>query len=693
MPKAGKPEAPVPVEPDLLHRPVQFIQGVGPRRAKLLEGLGLRTVDDLLHHLPARYYDRRQMTPLAGLRLAVDATVQGVVTNIRSTTTARQKLPILELTIVDQEDSRAVLVWYNQPFREKEFRIGDTIVASGKVQSGRTHLRVAEFEILGEGESPVHAAGLIPSYATTEGLSKRQIRSLVRQAFVEAAPLAPEVIPKELLARRGLSGIRQALHQIHEPGTPEEAEAGRRRFAYEEFFRLQTELALRRRHLKRETESRRLAVSDTLNFRIRQLFPFKLTGAQDRAIEVIRKDLASGKPMNRLLQGDVGAGKTVVAAYALLAAVGCRAQAVLMAPTEILAEQHARTFRRLLGTSRVRVAFLGGGVKGKKREEILAAVAKGEVDLLIGTHAVIERDVRFKDLALTVIDEQQKFGVLQRAALGRKGARPHVLVMTATPIPRTLALTLYGDLDLTVLDELPPGRKDVRTLFVPGAGKRDKIAFILQKLREGRQAYFVYPLVDESDKLALQSAIQAHGQLTGLFKEFRVALLHGRMKPEEKEAVMEEFRVGRVHVLVSTLVIEVGIDVPNASVMVIDHCERYGLSQLHQLRGRIGRGPFESVCILFGKTSERIEVFVSTNDGFRIAEADLRIRGPGELLGTRQSGLPELKAARLLEDARLLEQAREDAFALVARDPALAGAPELRALLSRGRAASLLHVG
>ncbi|MBV8881705.1 MAG: ATP-dependent DNA helicase RecG, partial [Planctomycetaceae bacterium] len=600
--------------------------------------------------------------------------------------------PVLEVTIEDGE-GRAVLVWFRQAFREKEFRIGDTVIASGKVQPGRPNLTVEEFEIIGDGQEPLHAAGLVPSYAATEGLSKRQIRSLVHQALEEAAALTPEVIPQDLLGRRGLSGVRQALHQVHAPGTPGEAEAGRRRFAYEEFFRLQVELALRRRVLRRETEGRCLLIQDALDFRIRTLFPFKLTGAQNRAIEQIRKDLGSGAPMNRLLQGDVGAGKTIVAAYALLAAVGKRTQAVLMAPTEILAEQHARTFQRLLGASRVRMAFLGGGVKGKKRDEILAATAKGDIDLLIGTHAVIERDVEFKDLGLAVIDEQQKFGVLQRAAIGRKGKRPHVLVMTATPIPRTLALTLYGDLDLTVLDEMPPGRQEVRTMFVPGAGKRDKLSFIRQKLREGRQAYFVYPLVDESDKLALQSAIQAHGELSVVFKDFQVALLHGRMKPEEKDAVMQEFRAGRVQVLVSTLVIEVGIDVPNASLMVIDHCERYGLSQLHQLRGRIGRGPYESFCILFGKSSERIETFVSTSDGFRIAEADLRLRGPGELLGTRQSGLPELKAARLIEDAKLLEQAREDAFALVARDPVLAGAPALKALLARGRAGSLLHVG
>jgi ATP-dependent DNA helicase RecG len=629
------------------------------------------------------------MTPLPALQRDMLVTVQGVVQKIQST---RKRIDILEVTIEDG-DGHAVLVWFNQPFREKEFRIGDTVVASGKVQQRRTHVSVTECEILGDGESPVHAAGLVPSYAATEGLSRRQVRSLVREALEQAAPLAPEVIPPALLAKRGLSGVRQALHQIHEPATPAEAEAGRRRFAYEEFFRLQTELALRRRSVKRETPGRRIEVPDKLDFRIRTLFPFKLTGAQERAIVQIRKDLSGGTPMNRLLQGDVGAGKTIVAAYALLAAVGRRAQAVLVAPTEILAEQHARTFSRLLDGSRVRIAFLGGGLKGKPREHLLAAAAKGEIDLLIGTHAVIEKDVTFKNLGLAVIDEQQKFGVLQRAAIGRKGERPHVLVMTATPIPRTLALTLYGDLDLTVIDEMPPGRQEVRTMYVPAAGKRDKLAFIRQKLREGRQAYFVYPLVDESDKIALQSAMKAHQQLTGVFKEFQVGLLHGRMKPEEKDAVMADFRAGRVHVLVSTLVVEVGIDVPNASIMVIDHCERYGLSQLHQLRGRIGRGPYESTCILFGKSNERIETFVSTTDGFRIAEADLRLRGPGELLGTRQSGLPELKAARLVEDAKLLEQAREDAFALVARDPSLASAPALRDLLARGRSASLLHVG
>ena len=674
--------------------PVQFLKGVGPRRAALLGKLGIRTLRDLVFHFPARYYDRREFTLLAALRTvgAGPVTVQGIVTRIHAYRSARRRIPILEVTIRDGEGA-ATLVWFRQAYREKEFRIGDSVIAAGSLQAARPHVVVEEFEIMEEGQAPVHAAGLVPSYPATEGLSKRQIRSLVRAALEEAGPLVPETLPEALRARRGLPGVRAALRQMHSPAEPGEAEVARRRFAYEEFFVLQTELALRRRSLSRERASRLLGVSDALDFRIRTLFPFKLTGAQDRVIAQIRKDLSSGPPMNRLLQGDVGAGKTIVAAYALLAAVGHRAQAALMAPTVILAEQHYRTFRGLLGRSRVRMAFLGGGLAGRKRAELRRAVAEKQVDLVIGTHALVEEDVRFADLALAVIDEQQKFGVLQRAALAWKGNRPHVLVMTATPIPRTLALSAFGDLDLSVLDELPPGRRAVTTLYVPAGGRREKLAFIRRKLKEGRQAYFVYPLVDDSDTLALKSAVAMAEALGGEFAGFQVALLHGRMKREEKDSVMEAFRAGKVHVLVSTIVIEVGIDVPNASVMVIDHCERYGLSQLHQLRGRIGRGPHESTCILFGERNERIDVFVSTTDGFRIAEADLRLRGPGEMMGTRQSGLPELRCARLIEDARLLEQAREDAFALVARDPELAGTPALREALARHAGATLVHVG
>ncbi len=672
---------------------VRYLKGVGPRRAEMLARLGIRTVYDLLRHYPTRYYDRRNMTPLAGVAPGQKVTVQGIVTSIRSSRTSRKRLYVLEVGISDGTGS-AVLIWFNQPFREKDFRVGDLVMACGRAQPDRAGIFVEEYEIVEEGREPLHAAGVVPGYPATEGIGKRYIRSLVRGALEWAVHLVPEVLPAELLAGRGLPGVREALRRVHAPDDPAEAEAARRRFAYEELFLLQARLALRRREASREAAGVPLHIDDALDFRIRALFPFRLTGAQERVVGQIRRDLASGRPMNRLLQGDVGSGKTIVAAYALLAAVGRRAQAALMAPTEVLAEQHARTFGRLLGRSRVRMGFLGGGLSRGERARLLEGLASGGIDLVIGTHALIEEDVKFKRLALAVIDEQQKFGVLQRDALARKGDRPHRLVMTATPIPRTLALTLYGDLDLSVIDEMPPGRRTVRTIHVPQAGRRSKLEFIRNLLREGRQAYFVYPLVDDSDRVALRSAIRMHRELSREFRDFQVALLHGRMKPEEKDAVMEEFRSGKAQVLVSTIVIEVGIDVPNASVMVIDNCERYGLSQLHQLRGRIGRGPHESYCILFGERNERIDAFASTDDGFRIAEADFRLRGPGDLVGTRQSGLPSFRAADLVRDLPLLEQAREDAFALVGRDPSLSSAPALREMLGRGAdAGSLLTVG
>jgi ATP-dependent DNA helicase RecG len=685
----------VSVAPQDVLRSVQFLKGVGPGRARLLERLGIRTVEDLLRHLPTRYYDRRSMTPLRELRRGAAAVVEADVVAVRGWKTARRGVPIVEVTVRDGS-GEAALVWFNQPFREREFKPGDRVVAAGKVQPGPgPRLVVEEHEILGDGRTPVHAKGMVPSYPATAGLTPRQIRGLVRLALDSDGAAAAESLPASVLSKRGLPALAAALWQVHAPASPEEAERARRRFAYEEFFRLQVELALRRRGIRREDAARRIVVSEALDFRIRTRFPFRLTGAQERAVRQIRKDLAAGPPMNRLLQGDVGSGKTLVAAYALLAAVGTRHQAALMAPTEILAEQHCRTFRALLGPdAKVRLAFLGGGLKRTERTETIRKIAAGEVDLVIGTHAIVEEGVKFRNLAVAVIDEQQKFGVLQRARLGRKGERPHVLVMTATPIPRTLALTLYGDLDLTVIDEMPPGRIPATTLYAPPSGRADKLEFIRRKLREGRQAYFVYPLVDDSDRVALASAIASAGELSELYPEYEVALLHGRMKAEEKARAMEAFRSGRAKILVSTLVIEVGIDVPNATILVIDHCERYGLAQLHQLRGRIGRGGQESTCILFGKRNDRIDAFVATSDGFRIAEADLRLRGPGDLLGTRQSGLPELRAARLLEDAVLLEQAREDAFAFVSRDPGLSSAPLLReAVLRRGLGPSLLGVG
>ena len=491
------------------------------------------------------------------------------------------------------------------------------------------------------------------------------------------APALEETFPPALLKQRKLMPIQEAIRQIHFPDSAGAAHRARRRLIYEEFFLMELGMALRKRGVKDETKGYAFRITPKIDEHIRMLFPFKLTGAQERVIAEIAEDMRSPKPMNRMLQGDVGSGKTVVALYALLAAVADGFQAAIMAPTEILAEQHRQTCSRYLAHSRVRVLTLTGGAP-RERGERLKAVSMGEADLIVGTHALIQRDVRFKKLGMVVVDEQHKFGVIQRQALRQKGKHPDVLVMTATPIPRTLSLTVFGDLDFSVLDEMPPGRRPVRTRWVE-PGKRAKgYEFIRKRLAAGEQAFIVYPLVEESEKLDLKSATERAAYFQRkVFPEFRVGLLHGRMPPAKKDQVMADFRAGRIHVLVSTIVVEVGIDVPNASIMVVEHGERYGLSQLHQLRGRIGRGRHESWFLVFGEPRNedalrRLRVIQSTSDGFRIAEEDLKLRGPGEFFGTRQHGLPELRIGDIIADLPLLRLARKDAFELVADDPELA---------------------
>jgi ATP-dependent DNA helicase RecG len=675
--------------PERLSTPLRYLKGVGPRRAEGLQAAGLTTVYDLLTWYPRRHYDRRTLREIAVARPGEVETLQGKVISKRTDRTSRRGLEIFRLTL-DDGSGRIDAVWFGRRHLDSVFQEGDDVIVSGKVEEYRgLQIRPDEFEIIGgEDYEPIHAAGLVPAYRPIAGLGRKALRRLIHEAVKEFAASVPETLPEELRRRRGLAGIAESLHAIHFPADEEEKERARRRLAYDEFHLHELALALRRHGLRKSRLGKPLRLDDRLHARILLRFPFALTAAQARVIAEQRRDLASDRPMNRLLQGDVGSGKTIVAAYAVLAAVGNRRQAAILAPTEILAEQHARTFRSILRGSKVRIAFLGGGMRGKAGAELRASVASGEVDLVIGTHAVLEKDVKFRDLAVAVIDEQQKFGVAQRAALRLKGDRPHVLVMTATPIPRTLALTLFGDLDLSVIDELPPGRRPVTTLFRPEAKRAEEMAFIGRLLREGRQAYWVSPLVDESEKLDLESAVRLHEKLVKDLAPHRVALLHGRMKGPEKEAVMEAFRRGETRVLVSTLVIEVGIDVPDATLMVVENAERFGLSQLHQLRGRIGRGTKEGYCILFGdpkseEARERMRVFTSTSDGFKIAEADLKLRGPGDFLGTRQSGLPEFRVADLLGDAVLLSWAREDAFERVERDPQLSGegGSALKALL------------
>ncbi len=664
---------------DRLSTPLRFLKGVGPRRSESLAAAGLHTVYDLLTWYPRRHYDRRTLMQIATARPGFVETLQGKVIAKKRLWTRGRGLEIFHLTL-DDGTGRIDAVWFGRRRLESVFEEGDEVIVSGKVEEYRTlQIRPDEFEIVGgEDYQPIHAAGLVPAYRPIAGFGRKALRRLIHEAVKEFAPSVPEPLPAELRRRRDLAGIAESLQSIHFPADEAEKERARRRLAYDEFHLHELALALRRQGLRRTRVEKPLRIDDRLHGRILLRFPFTLTAAQARVIGEMRRDLVSDHPMSRLLQGDVGSGKTIVAAYAVLAAVGNRRQAAVLAPTEILAEQHARTFRSILRGSKVRIAFLGGGQRGKAGAELRAQVAAGEVDLVVGTHALLEKDVEFRDLAVAVIDEQQKFGVAQRAALRLKGDRPHVLVMTATPIPRTLALTLFGDLDLSVLDELPPGRKPVTTLFRPEKKRAEEAAFIGRLLKEGRQAYWVSPLVDESEKLDLESAIRLHEKLVKDLAPHRVALLHGRMKGPEKESVMEGFRRGETRVLVSTLVIEVGIDVPDATLMVVENAERFGLSQLHQLRGRIVRGAREGYCILFGdpksdEARERMRAITATSDGFKIAEADLKLRGPGDFLGTRQSGLPEFRIADLLGDAALLAWAREDAFERVERDPHLAG--------------------
>jgi ATP-dependent DNA helicase RecG len=671
-----------------LSTPLRYLKGVGPRRSDALAAAGLLTVFDLLTWYPRRHYDRRALREIAIARPGEVETLQGRVIAKRTDRT-RRGFEIFRLTL-DDGSGRIEAVWFGRRHLDSVFQEGDEVIVSGKVDSSRTlQIKPDEFEIVGgEGYEAIHTTGLVPAYRPIAGFGRKALRRLIHESVKEYAASVPEILPASILRKRGLAGIAESIQAIHFPEDEAVKERARKRLAYDEFHLLELALALKRRGWRRDTVERPLRIDDRLHGRILLRFPFALTGAQERVLREVRRDLSSDRPMNRLLQGDVGSGKTIIAAYAALAAIGNRRQAAVLAPTEILAEQHARTFHSLLRGSTVKIGFLGGGMRGKAGAELRAAVAAGKIDLVIGTHAVLEKDVAFRDLAVAVIDEQQKFGVAQRAALRLKGKRPHVLVMTATPIPRTLSLTLFGDLDLSVIDELPPGRRPVTTLFRPEDKRAEQTAFVTRLLREGRQAYWVSPLVEESEKLDLESAVRLHARLSRDLAPHAVDLLHGRMKSAEKEAVMDRFRRGETRVLVSTLVIEVGIDVPDATVMVIENAERFGLSQLHQLRGRIGRGSREGYCILFGdpksdESRERIRAFTATTDGFKIAEADLKLRGPGDYLGTRQSGLPEFRIADLVGDATLLAWAKEDAFQRVEQDPGLTGeaGEAVRALL------------
>ncbi len=677
-----------------LATPLQFLKGVGPGRAKLLANLGLHTVEDALYYLPARHEDRSQLTPLRSLKPNDVTTVAGTIRAVSPPPRGRPRVPLSVL--LSDGTGFLTCVWFGQAYLERIFQRGQRLIVHGKAQryrSGPLQMQVKDYEIVEEeageaagdpSDETLHTGRLVPVYGLTRGLTARPMRRLMKRLVDGYVDGLEDPLPAGLVARHRLEPLAVALRAGHFPKTESDYAAARRRLVYDEFLLLQLGLAIRR-HRQGRQPGLAMNPPGALARRLLASLPFALTPAQERVWREIRTDMAEPYPMNRLLQGDVGSGKTVVAALAILTAVESGFQAALMAPTEILAEQHLMTLTQLLDPLAVEVALLTNAVKGKARERTLAGVAAGVIACVVGTHALVQEAVRFRRLGVAVVDEQHRFGVHQRATLKRKGESPDVLVMTATPIPRTLALTLYGDLEVSVIDQLPPGRKPVVTKARTGSARGQIYRFLREQVGAGRQIYVVYPLVEESEAIDLRAATEMAERLQHeVFPELRVGLLHGRMSFIEKDRVMRDFKAGAIHILVSTTVIEVGIDVPNASVMLVEHAERFGLSQLHQLRGRVGRGPWKSYCILLSGASSpeaklRLDAMAATNDGFKIAEVDLSLRGPGDFFGTRQSGLPEFRVADLLRDAAALEAARRDAATLVREDPHLL-APEHRAL-------------
>ncbi len=662
------------------------IPGLHPAPRGLLEERGRLTVEEALGFWPKAWQDRTRPTPIAALRAGAEGLVVGTVTHARAQR-MRSGKPLLKVGLQDA-GGRLELVFFNPaPWRMRQFAAGDPLLASGKVTEGfggKLQMAQPEVEKVQPGDSASFGR-IVPVYAGPADWQHPALRKLLKRLCDEYAPWTVDDLPAEVRRRRGLLPAGEALRQAHFPpaGTDLAAAAARatpafRRLVFEEFFFLQLALAQRRRGVRREPgiafdlspERRRQAVSH---------LPFALTGAQRRVLGEIAADMARAEPMNRLLQGDVGSGKTAVAFVALMLAVQSGWQGALMAPTEILAEQHLRTLRRWLEGSGIEVTLVAAQARGRAQREAREAVASGRARIAVGTHALLEEEVAFDRLGLVVVDEQHRFGVLQRARLISKGVRPDVLVMTATPIPRTLALAFYGDLDQSKIDELPPGRSPVTTRLFGDSQRRKAHEIVRRELEAGRQAYVVYPLVAESEKTDLADATTGAGELARLFAPHAVGLLHGQLKAEEKDAVMERFRAGAVRLLVATTVVEVGVDVPNATVMLVEHAERFGLSQLHQLRGRVGRGAAESHCLLVAhfrragdEARERLQTMVRTQDGFEIARVDLALRGPGELLGTRQSGQHLFDLADLYRDESILEEARTEAFDLVAADPDLA---------------------
>ncbi len=675
---------------DPLDRPIRVLRGVSAALEARFERLGVRTIRDLLTFFPRRHNDYASIVKVRDLRVGQEQVVKVRVWSASERLIGRRKGT--DATVGDDSGMMRV-VWFNQPYVARQLKPNAEVVLAGKVSlyQGRPTFENPEWELWSE--DLTHVGRLAPVYPLTEGLSGRTVRRLVRDAVERYAQFVPEILPEELRERYGLPDAPEAIGQVHFPESPEALDRARRRLAFEELLSIQLAVLMRRKAFQESAPAPRLPMPPAVLEGFTASLPYALTSAQRRCLDAILRDMDADRPMSRLLEGDVGSGKTVVATAALVVAIANGFQGALMAPTEILAAQHLRTLRLVLHADdgagplfvaappyldrSITIAYLAGSLTASDRRRVHEAAASGEADIVVGTHALIQEGVTLPRLGLAIVDEQHRFGVMQRAALRDRGGRAaHMLVMTATPIPRTLALTLYGDLDVSVIDELPPGRQRVRTEWKPPERRHEAYDFVRREVAKGRQAFIICPLVEESEALQVRAATAEFERLRReVFPDLRLALLHGRMSAREKDEAMRRFREHEVDILVSTAVVEVGIDVPNATVMLVEGADRFGLAQLHQFRGRVGRGAEASYCILLAddpseEAQERLRIMASTSNGFELAEADLRLRGPGEFFGTRQAGMPDLRVANLL-DVRAIEMAREEATRLLEADPRL----------------------
>ncbi|MDD5084877.1 MAG: ATP-dependent DNA helicase RecG [Candidatus Omnitrophica bacterium] len=660
--------------PQINGKPVRYLRGIGPKRCDALRKFGIETLHDLFYLFPRRYEDRGQFKRIKDLRVNEFAAIKGKVITLGLR--PMKRFTLFELVLEDESGS-IFATWFNQPYLKKNFKVGDEVILSGKVDFyKRLQLTSPEYEILdGSSEDTTHTGRIVPIYPLTEGLAQRSLRRSMKELVDNYLTEIGEILPPAVAEKENLMPLADALKAVHFPVSLDEVARARYRLVFDEFFLLELEVLRRTKTERKKIKAHPIPVNDETIRQFKELLPFKLTNDQEKVVKESLDDLRHSYPMRRLLEGEVGSGKTVVAACLAYCVARNHLQTAFMVPTEILAEQHFLTLTKLLQKSNLRVALLTSS--SIHRKEIIGRVKRGEVDIVVGTHALIQEDVSFRNLGFVIIDEQHKFGVRQRTLLLNHDTKPHLLVMSATPIPRTLGLTLYGDLEISVIRELPKGRGSIRTFWITRAKEKEVLRYIHDRVSEGEQAYIIFPIIDETEKMDLQAATTEYEKLrTGLFKGIPMGLIHGRLEKTARDKVMEQFQSGEIKVIVATSVIEVGIDNPRSSFMIIEHADRFGLSQLHQMRGRIGRGGQDAQCFLFGDPTteegkKRLRVLTKSNDGFKIAEEDLRLRGPGDFLGTRQSGVPFFRIADLIEDAPILARARRAADDILEADPHL----------------------